>query len=82
MSSSTSGGHFIFCDSSSSIYMISSSVGGVGEGNGEESSEGTFSFFFSSPLAFDSMAGMAGGSSDCTGLPTNFSGSDKRLFLT
>ena len=57
-----------------------SSAGGVGDGDedmaGENSSDGTFSFFFSSPLAFDSIVGMAGGSSDCSGL----TGSDSRLF--
>lgn len=63
MSSSTSGVHLIFCDSSSAILSIaSSSAGGVGDGTGEGSSADGLSFFFISPLAFDSMAGMAGGS--------------------
>ena len=62
--------------------MVSSSMGGVGEGKLKESSDGTFSFFFSKPLAFDNMAGMAGGSSDCAGLVISFSGSDKSLLLT
>lgn len=56
-----------------------SSAGGVGDGDedmaGENSSDGTFSFLFSSPLAFDSIAGMAWGSSDCNGL----TGSDSSL---
>lgn len=78
MSSSTSCGHFIFCDSSSALSTVSSSTGGVGDGKGERSPDEGFSFFFSSPLAFDSMAGMAGGSSVCMGL----AGSDKPLFLT
>ena len=56
----------------------------MGDADGEiedecPSSDGTFSlFFFNSPLAFDSIAGIAGGSSDWTGL----TGSDKRLLLT
>lgn len=78
MSSSTSCGHFIFCDSSSTLSIVSSTAGGARDGNGERSSDEDFSFFFSSPLAFDSMAGMAGGSSVCIGL----TGSDKPLFLT
>ena len=61
-----------------------SSAGGVRDDDGEmedvcPSSKGNFSlFFFNSPLAFDSMEGIAGGSSDWTGL----TGSDKRLLLT
>ena len=78
MSSSTSGGHFIFCDSSSTLSIVSSSAGGVGDDNEEGPSDEGLSFFFSSPLAFDSMAGMAGGSSVCIGL----TGSDRRLLLT
>jgi len=78
ISFSTSGGHFIFSSSMSSVAL--SSAGGVGdsEGDGDWSSDGTFSFFFSNPLAFDSIAGMAGGSSDCTGL----AGSERRPLLT
>lgn len=49
----------------------------MGDGNGERSPEEGFSFFFSSPFAFDSMAGIAGGSPVCMGL----TGSDKPLFL-
>ena len=57
-----------------------SSAGRVGDADGEiedecPSSDGTLSLFFSSPLAFDSIAGMAGGSSDWTGL----TGADRRL---
>ena len=78
MSSLTSGGHFIFSDSSCALSTVSSSAGGEGDGNGERSSDEGFSFFFSSPLAFDSMAGIAGGSSLCIGL----TGSEKRLFFT
>ena len=84
ISSSTSGGHFIFCVSSSVSSTSLSSAGGVGDADGEmedvcPSSEGNFSlFFFNSPLAFDSMEGIAGGSSDWIGL----TGSDRRLFLT
>ena len=78
MSSSTSCGHLIISDSSSALSTICSSVGGEGDGNGERSPDEGFSFFFSSPLAFDSIAGIAGGSSLCIGL----TGSEKPLFLT
>ena len=78
MRSSTSCGHFIICDSSSAWSTVCSLAGGEGVGNGERSPDEGFSFFFSSPLAFDSMAGIAGGNSLCIGL----TGSDKPLFLT
>ena len=73
----------VCCVSSSLLSTAVSSAGGVGDTDGDSEGEwssdgGTFSFFFRSPLAFDSMAGMAGGSSDCTGL----TGSDRRLLIT
>ena len=60
------------------LSNASSSAGGVGDDTGEGSSDDGLSFFFINPLAFDSMAGMAGGSSVCIGL----TGSDRPLLLT
>ena len=47
------------------------------EGEGDWPSDDGLSFFISSPLALDSMAGIAGDNSVCTGL----TGSDKPLLL-
>ena len=47
------------------------------EGEGDWSSDDGLSFFISSPLALDSMAGIAGDNSVCTGL----TGSVKPLLL-
>lgn len=59
------------------MFIVCFLVGGEGDGNGERFFDEGFSFFFSSFLVFDSMAGIVGGSLFCIGLI----GFDKFLFF-